>query len=374
MIFVGLLFEKDYEKAVIENSRGGFVQNQVNNFQWNLIDGLKLNDVKDIQILNVLPVGSYPFHYKNLFLKKKLWGEKNIEIGTINIPLFKQLSRYLKIRKILKKSADKNIIIYSTYLPLKDKNIILVVADLPEYYDLGKTNVIKKTLRKINNHFVYKYIRRVDKFILLTEDMKTPLAVNDRPYQIIEGVFNSRDFCKKPNYPKDKHIILYSGTLNSLYGIKELLDSFLEFDDDCSELHIYGDGDSARYVQKCALIDKRVIFHGFQPRQVILEAYLHASLLVNPRKNDSDYVKYSFPSKTMEYLASGVPVLAYKLDGIPNEYDKYINYVDVDFNYSFKKIFDNYDLYCKKAMAAKEFIYKEKNAFVQASKIKKFLV
>jgi glycosyltransferase involved in cell wall biosynthesis len=29
----------------------------------------------------------------------------------------------------------------------------------------------------------------------------------------------------------------------------------------------------------------------------------------------------------MEYLASGVPVVAYKLDGIPDEYDPYLNYV-----------------------------------------------
>ena len=38
---------------------------------------------------------------------------------------------------------------------------------------------------------------------------------------------------------------------------------------------------------------------------------------VNPRQNNEEFTKYSFPSKTMEYLASGVPVVAYKLDGIP---------------------------------------------------------
>ena len=29
----------------------------------------------------------------------------------------------------------------------------------------------------------------------------------------------------------------------------------------------------------------------------------------------------------MEYLAAGVPVVAYKLDGIPDEYDEYLHYV-----------------------------------------------
>ena len=29
----------------------------------------------------------------------------------------------------------------------------------------------------------------------------------------------------------------------------------------------------------------------------------------------------------MEYLSSGTPVIAYKLDGMPDEYDDYIHYV-----------------------------------------------
>ena len=35
-------------------------------------------------------------------------------------------------------------------------------------------------------------------------------------------------------------------------------------------------------------------------------------------------IQYSFPSKTMEYLASGTPSIAYKLEGIPSEYYPFI--------------------------------------------------
>lgn len=55
-----------------------------------------------------------------------------------------------------------------------------------------------------------------------------------------------------------------------------------------------------------------------------------ATVLVNPRQNNEEFTKYSFPSKTMEYLSSGIPVVAYKLDGIPDEYDQYIQYVADD--------------------------------------------
>ena len=49
-----------------------------------------------------------------------------------------------------------------------------------------------------------------------------------------------------------------------------------------------------------------------------------ADVLVNPRLNEGEYTKYSFPSKTMEYLSTGRPVVCYKLDGIPDEYDKHL--------------------------------------------------
>ena len=61
--------------------------------------------------------------------------------------------------------------------------------------------------------------------------------------------------------------------------------------------------------------------------QLVLILQKQATVLVNPRQNNEEFTKYSFPSKTMEYLASGVPVVAYKLDGIPDEYDEYIRYV-----------------------------------------------
>lgn len=46
--------------------------------------------------------------------------------------------------------------------------------------------------------------------------------------------------------------------------------------------------------------------------------------MVNPRPTNEEFTKYSFPSKTLEYMASGTPLASTKLDGIPEEYDEYI--------------------------------------------------
>ena len=49
-----------------------------------------------------------------------------------------------------------------------------------------------------------------------------------------------------------------------------------------------------------------------------------ATVLVNPRTSEGEYTKYSFPSKTMEYLLSGKPTIINRLPGIPEEYYDYV--------------------------------------------------
>ena len=44
--------------------------------------------------------------------------------------------------------------------------------------------------------------------------------------------------------------------------------------------------------------------------------------------DEGEYTKYSFPSKTMEYLLSGSKVVMYRLAGIGEEYYQYIRTID----------------------------------------------
>ena len=42
------------------------------------------------------------------------------------------------------------------------------------------------------------------------------------------------------------------------------------------------------------------------------------------RFSTEEFTKYSFPSKNMEYMASGTPLLTTKLPGMPKEYHHYV--------------------------------------------------
>lgn len=156
--------------------------------------------------------------------------------------------------------------------------------------------------------------------------------------------------------------------------MQNLLESFLNLEDDTVELWICGSGELEETIKAKALADSRIKFLGFQKQEDVWKMQREVSLLVNPRQNTESFTKYSFPSKTMEYLASGTPVLMYKLDGIPDEYDEHLYYVDgnavEDLTAAIKKIINaNPSELEEKAKKAQKFIMSEKNAVVQSAKI-----
>lgn len=396
MLFLGCLFRKEQENEILKLSNIG-IANAGNIFQWNLINGL--DKLTTVDIINVLPVGTYPKKYKKLFLKTEKWGKKNsqnnLEIGSINIPVLKQFIRYKKIQieiksRIIKRDKIDNIIIYSTYLPFlkaiykldKKTKITLIVTDLPEFYDLVKVGIIEKILRKINNKRIYQYLSRVDSFVLLTELMKIPLKVGNRPYVVVEGLVdnesideNNSNMC---NQEPNKKVILYTGALHYQFGIKNLLEAFKKIDDSDYELWICGAGEVEQEIKQLSIQDKRIKFYGYLTKQEVNKLQQQATVLINPRPDEGEYTKYSFPSKTMEYMLSEKPVIMYKLDGIPDEYDNYLYYINgnkpEDIAAKIIEVCEkNQEERNKFGEKARKFVIENKNSIVQAEKILKMI-
>lgn len=386
ILFMGPLYPVEQENEIKANSIS-MSSNAPNVFQWNLISGLLQIIEQPLQVINVLPVGTWRSTYRKVYLKDRDWccsGVNGHEIGCINLPFVKQWMRSQKAKKLLKKGADENteIIIYSAYMPFlraayhlpKSVKVTAIITDLPEYYDLGNTSKWKKLLRKYQNRIVYKYLNRIDRFVILTDQMHGPLRIGDRPYVRIEGIC---DFEQQKASPiaTDKKAILYSGTLHYQYGIKNLLAAFESIENKDIELWICGSGDAEKEIKDLAQKDGRIKFFGFCTKDEVMQIRSKAAILVNPRTNDGEYTKYSFPSKTMEYMVSGKPVVMYKLDGIPDEYDEYLNYIcpsgcpaDKIRNAIFQ-VLNNYEDANEKATSAKRFVLENKSGIVAAKRL-----
>ena len=59
-------------------------------------------------------------------------------------------------------------------------------------------------------------------------------------------------------------------------------------------------------------------------REELLKMERRATVMINPTPARLNFTKYFFPSKTMEYLASGTPTVMYRLGCMPKEYDDYV--------------------------------------------------
>ena len=107
---------------------------------------------------------------------------------------------------------------------------------------------------------------------------------------------------------------------------------------------------------------------------IIIKKEIKATLLINPRFSNEEYTEYSFPSKIMEYMSTGTPVLTTKLKGIPEEYSKYLYYFEDETCQGMKNKLEeilslNIDELNKKGKSAREFVLKNKNNIKQTKKI-----
>ena len=366
--------------------------NAVNRFQWSLLEGFLANGINNLNILNALPVGSWPRHHRQLYLKRHESTTPTgtySEVPTINFPVLKQLSRYFVAMRYLRKHKDKEILIYSTYLPFLaaanskrfSRNTTLIVTDLPEYYDLERNqSFIRKAARHIISRMTYHYIGRVDRFVLLTQAMHEALSVGNRPYAIVEGIApvvecdaNETDLVNS-NQQSNKVILLYSGSLTIKFGCLDLLTVLEEIPNENLELWLCGSGEGEKIVLEYQKRDTRLKYFGFVSVDEVTKLQQQATILVNPRKPEGTYTRYSFPSKTMEYMLSGKPVVMYKLPGIPDEYDEHLFYIPDDMPGAIGKTvasvlkMSTEELEAK-SNAAKQFIINRKDAAIQARKI-----
>lgn len=393
--FLGGLFPKEIEEEIIVNSIGN-IDNAANVLQWNFINGLEANNGNPINIINSLYIGSYPKRYKKLYIKtsefRRNVKSQNINVGFINVFGIKQYVRYFSIKKYLKrwandKKENKVIIAYALtsvfvkalkYIKTVNPNIktCIIVPDLPEYMNTSDDiSKIYKKLKHIEIKSINKKLKYIDNFVLLTEQMSKALNVNN--YVVIEGIATDilkQEHDKLKENKKSEKIILYTGTLNRRYGILNLINAFRLIDNENYRLVLCGYGDSINEVLEAEKTDKRIIFKGQIKREAVLKLQNEADVLINPRQNKEEFTKYSFPSKNLEYLSSGTPLIAYKLDGIPAEYDDYIYYIEND---SIESLRDKIVEVCEKTREeldaagkkSREFVLSEKNSIAQTKKI-----
>ncbi|MDC3423478.1 glycosyltransferase [Aquibacillus sp. 3ASR75-11] len=257
---------------------------------------------------------------------------------------------------------------------------VAIVTDVPNYMDdyaqFKKKSLLKRVKLKINKSIVNFFMYRYDRYVILTEQMNKIVNPNCRPYVVVEGMVDC-DMEGVPNSFDNKYsekVIIYAGALKKKYGLDKLIKAFMKLNDKNARLWLFGYGDMESDIKHYELEDNRIKFHGVVPNNRVVNEQIKATLLVNPRPSSEEFTKYSFPSKNMEYMVSGTPVITTPLQGMPKVYNEYVYLFEDEtidgmantLNKILKK--SRKDLHCV-GLNSKEFVSKEKNNIMQARKI-----
>lgn len=319
--------DNKYEELFKDNN--SFVLRADQKYHSLLIKGLAQNNV-NASCYSGLPINRKS--YNKLVVNEKdeyIDGVKYHYYKTINLPIIRQLLIFIGgfVNTLKIDNKDTYLICdyqnlsnaYGMLLASKIKGIksTLIVMDLPEYL------VSNKLLQKI----YMKTYKLANSYILLTKYMNDKVNKDNKPYVVIEGLADSNtklEHIDKYENTINKKVVMYAGSINKKYGIDNLIEGFIKANIKDSELWIYGDGDYKEELIDICKKNNNVIYKGIVSNKEIIEEEKNASLLVNPRPIGSEYTRYSFPSKTIEYMLSGTPLLTTKLLGIPDEYFDFV--------------------------------------------------
>lgn len=339
----------------------------------------------DVNMISFLPLPeSETKRYKN-GKREEVGGVKFYYLPFLKFKLFKYPSvayySYNETRKLMKQGSafaigdalNSAVTLGCLAAAKKErKPFISIVTDLPSMFE-GYS-------RSLKFHISEYIMKKSDGFIFLTEEMNQVANKKGKPYIILEGHVDGRDIQNKNKVIKNrKFVVMYAGSLAKQYGIDYLIDGFIKAQISNSELHLYGNGD---YAEEAILLSrkyKNIKYYGECINEEVVRAEQEATLLVNPRPTNEEYTKYSFPSKNMEYMLSGTPVLTTNLPGMPREYLEYIYLLKTENSEGVADMLKKISMISReelndKGNRGRKFVLNEKSNKIQAKRIIEELV
>lgn len=391
-IFLGGIYP---EEKIEEIMKTEYIANIISSdiLQKNIIKGLESNLKKHVPVFNLYFLRDTKRPKK---VEKYNWECKdgciNYNLPYTRIKGYSLFSKYFSVKKYLSKWIKENnpdgktkIVVYPAYFPFLmalnhikkkfDIEVCMVVADLPQYMGLQAIKTLyNKISLKLTMFLFNKNLPVVDSFVLLTEYMNEFVNKENKPYSVMEGIASELYEYKDLPVDKSPRTVIYSGGMQEKYGIPVLLDAIKLIEDADVEFRFYGIGDCVELVKERAKKDSRIKHFESLEVNKLHDEQQKSTMLINPRQNNEEYTKYSFPSKNLEYMLSGRPAICYMLDGMGEEYKDYLiipedNSVEALAN-AIKSVLDKTDEEQKEiGMNARNYVLENKNAVVQTKKI-----
>jgi len=394
ILYLSNLCGPSVEEHLFKISANNFGQ-AAQKFNRLLVEGLSMHNECHIEPLSVIPIIRDSYKTPLFKIKSERIGRVVYKyVPFINLPFLKEISifiyTFINVVFWNLKRGEENKVVLCDILGLSisagaliackctNTKIIAITTDIPGIMAENTNSNILKTITF--NLLSKRLITRYCGYILLTEKMNEIVNPHYQPFMILEGMvdynmkFSVNYLDNKPNV----RILIYSGSIDKMYGVKNLIDAFMTLEGADLRLHIYGFGDMKNDMPDYTLMDNRIIYKGIVSNHVMIKKHIKATLLINPRPTNEDYTKYSFPSKNIEYMVSGTPSVTTPLPGIPKEYNNFV-YLFIDesvggisktLKYLLSKPIEELH---KFGTLSKQYVLNNKSNLVQAERVLSFI-
>ncbi|WP_160172302.1 glycosyltransferase [Cupriavidus sp. SK-3] len=299
-----------------------------------------------IVLASASPIQNFPLGRQLLFRGSK-FEEKGIEgvlLGFINLLVFKHVTRFvsclLVVPRLMVLNRVEFLFIHGVHTPflvfgmlarLFGRRVVVVLTD-PPGVPLATDSPLARVLKRVDVWLVSRVLERADGVIALAPELINRFAIR-RPTLVFPGIIDSSINSKisevsRQSVSTEPFTIVYAGGLSKAYGIDRLLDAVAGLDGMPVRVKLFGRGDQESRIRELAAHDERIQYGGFIANDLLVPELIGADLLINPRPTQEEFAIMSFPSKLIEYLAMGRPVLTTRIPSIPDSYRSHFFFIN----------------------------------------------
>lgn len=267
--------------------------------------------------VNVISIRPFSRRYCSRYsLERSLTKEENIVwdyLAIIRRRFFREYSLKIQIDDLLTdRKLDNTIVFVDTLSP----TLLKIANYLKKNYNLkvigictdSPSNISGTT--KIYTNKILDYSRNFDGFLALTNELGDLFNKKSKPQLIFEGIVE--DKLPNPIVNEFGDYFFFGGALMEKYGVFNLIKAFNEIEDHKMRLLICGHHANEEQLNKAIEDNPRIIYLGILPNKKVLQLEMNAIGNINPRPFSEDLDRFSVPSKTIEYISTGIPTISVK--------------------------------------------------------------
>lgn len=358
-------------------------------FQANLLKGLLQQGVSGIQVVSVCPATHFPpgsTLYVRGQVSQPLPSLLVHQVSFVNLigikPFWQLFAIAWESLKLLRRGAFRPDVVL-TYnalqrwaLPAILTAKILRIPAVCLAADVQSIDQDVTLCRSVLHRMRAFWLKRFDGVIVLSSLIAHDFLRPSQAWMRMEGAILPGEYVQ-PGEGSDRALLFYGGSLGEWGGIRLLLQAFALLPSEY-RLWISGNGPLEGEVIRAAAGNPRIRFLGLVDRRDYLRILGQAGILINPRPPSLPENRYNFPSKLLEYLATGRPVVSTLTADLAEEYGDFIFACDEENPEALARAILSVSLTDprvrqQKSLRAREFVLTSKSWEAQSSRVHGFL-